>query len=47
MQDIGLEWNNKKCSVMVRVKDSEGFILDEPVVVKCLEDADQYKFLVY
>ena len=50
MQDIGLEWNPKKCSVVnvkrgVKVADEQGMTFDESTVVKCLEEGSQYKFL--
>ena len=49
-QDIGLDWNPKKCSVVhikrgVIVEDAESLAFDEASVIKCLEEGDQYKFL--
>ena len=50
MQDIGLDWNPKKCSVVhikrgVKVEDAESLAFDESSVMKCLEEGAQYKFL--
>ena len=50
MQDIGLDWNPKKCSVVhikrgVKVEDTESLAFDEASVIKCLEEEAQYKFL--
>ena len=50
MQDIGLDWNPKKCSVVhikrgVKVQDAESLAFDEASVIKCLEEGAQYKFL--
>ena len=46
IQDIGLEWNPKKCSVVnikrgVKVADEQGMTFDESIVVKCLEEGSQ------
>ena len=50
MQDIGLQWNPKKCSVVhvkrgVKVEDAEGVKFDESSVIQCLKEGKQYKFL--
>ena len=50
MQDIGLDWNPKKCSIVhikrgVKVEDAESLAFDEASVIKCLEEGAQYKFL--
>ena len=48
MQDIGLDWNPKKCSVVhikrgVKVEDAESLAFDEASVIKCIEEGAQYK----
>ena len=50
MQDVGLDWNPKKCSVVhikrgLKVEDAESLAFDEASVIKCLEEEAQYKFL--
>ena len=50
MQDIGLQWNPKKCSVVhvkrgVKVEHVEGVKFDESSVIQCLKEGKQYKFL--
>ena len=50
MQDSGLQWNPKKCSVVhvkkgVKVEDVEGVKFDEASVIQCLKEGKQYNFL--
>ena len=51
MEDIGLQWNLKKCSTIhVRkpggqVQDSLGIKMDESTVITSLKEGTQYKFL--
>ena len=50
MQDIGLQWNPKRCSVVhvkrgVKVEHVEGVKFDESSVIQCLKEGKQYKFL--
>ena len=52
MQDIGLHWNPKKCSVVhvkrgVKVEDVEGVKFDESSVIQCLKKASSTNFLEY
>ena len=48
--DIGLDWNPKKCSVVhikrgLKAEDAESLAFDEASVMKCLEEEAQYKLL--
>ena len=50
MEDVGLEWNPKKCAVVhvrrvVHVSDNSGMILDSTVRIAGFEVGKQYKFL--
>ena len=50
MQDIGLQWNPKKCNVIhvrrgKQVEDAADFKFDEATRVKNLEAGSSYKFL--
>ena len=50
MQDIGLQWNPKKCNVIhvrrgKQVEDAADLKLDEATMVKNLEAGSSYKFL--
>ena len=50
MEDIGLQWNPKKCSTIhvrkgVQVQDSLGIKMDESTVITSLKEGTQYKFL--
>ena len=50
MQDIGLEWNPKKCATVhvrrgVQVKDETGVQLDDGAVLTNLKEGTYYKFL--
>ena len=50
MQDSGLQWNPKKCSVVhvkkgVKVEDVERVKFDKASVIQCLKEGKQYKFL--
>ncbi|XP_068737910.1 uncharacterized protein [Montipora capricornis] len=50
MQDVGLDWNPKKCSVVhtkrgLKVEDAESLAFDDASVIKCPEVEAQYKFL--
>ena len=50
MQDIGLQWNPKKCNVIhvrrgKQVEYAADFKLDEATLVKNLEAGSSYKFL--
>ena len=50
MQDIGLQWNTKKCNVIhvrrgKKVEDAADFKFDEATLVKNLEAGFSYKFL--
>ena len=50
MEEVGLEWNPKKCAVVhvrrvVNVSDNSGMILDGTVRIAGFEVGKQYKFL--
>ena len=50
MQDIGLQWNPKKCNVIhvrrgKQVEDAADLKFDEATLVKNLEAGSSYKFL--
>jgi len=50
MEDVGLEWNPKKCVVVhvrrgMQVRDDAGVRPDEAARIPSLEDGKQYKFL--
>ena len=50
MQDIGLHWNQKKCSVVhvkrgVQVLDKSGMRMDETTTITALGEGKHYKFL--
>ena len=50
MQDIGLHWNQKKCSVVhvkrgARVLDESGMWMDETTIIRALREGKQYRFL--
>ena len=50
IQDIGLHWNQKKCSVAhvkrgAQVLDESGMRMDETTTIKALGEGKHYKFL--
>ena len=50
IQDIGLHWNQKKCSVVhvkrgAQVRDESGMRMDETTTIKALGAGKHYKFL--
>ena len=50
MQDIGLHWNQKKCSVVhvkrgAQVLDESGMRMDETTTITALGEGKHYKFL--
>ena len=50
MQDIGLHWNQKKCSVVhvkrgAQVLDESGMKMDETTTITALGEGKHYKFL--
>ena len=50
MEDVGLQWNPKKCAVVhfkrgTHVADSVGLKVDWNAEISSLKDGQQYKFL--
>ena len=50
MEDIGLEWNQTKCSIAHvkkggQVTNERGAIINERSAIECLKDGELYKFL--
>ena len=50
MEDVGLQWNPKKCTVAhvkrgVQVTGVSGGRVVESTRIPCLDDGEQYKFL--